>query len=66
MLRQVHRAEDPLVASGGLMRMAEGGLLQERLAVEEQGRPPLLHEPKSVVAAAPRHAATHAMRGGLH
>ena len=32
------------------MRMAEGGLLQERLAVEEQGEPLLLHEPQSTFA----------------
>ena len=31
------------------MRMAEGGLLQERLAVEAQGEPRLLHEPVSAV-----------------
>ena len=60
MLRQVHRAEDPLVASGGLMRMAEGGLLQERLAVEEQGRPPPLHEPQSAAGPLRDPRATHA------
>lgn len=31
------QVRDPLWAQGGLMKMAEGGLLLERLAVEEQG-----------------------------
>ena len=28
--------EDPLVAAGGLMKVSEGGLLEERLRLEEQ------------------------------
>lgn len=40
--------EDPLVAAGGLMKVSEGGLLEERLRLEERGqhrsrpRPPQL------------------------
>ena len=44
MLRMVR--EDPLVAAGGLMKVSEGGLLEERLRLEERGqhraRPPQL------------------------
>ncbi len=31
------QVRDPLWAQGGLMKMSEGGLLLERLAVEQQG-----------------------------
>ena len=32
------QVRDPLLRQGGLMKMSEGGLLLERLHVEEQGR----------------------------
>lgn len=35
--------EDPMLARGGLMALSEGGLLSQRLAIEEHGAPPLAH-----------------------
>ena len=37
ILHVAWQVRDPLLRQGGLMKMSEGGLLLERLHVEEQG-----------------------------